>query len=191
MAACSVLTLSLRGCFKVGPDFAKPSASVDRAWSPAPCLATRDAVADAGWWRGFGDPQLDDLTDRASRENLPLQRAGVRVLQARAMLAATVGAHYPQQQQAFAALEKESARPRFRPIVMTSLAFGLGVAPLVAASGAGASARASIGLAVLSGMLANTLLAVLFVPPFFTVLQGIEERLRQHGTKAASEAAPP
>ena len=85
----------------------------------------------------------------------------------------------------------EAARRRFRPILMTSLAFCMGVAPLVVASGAGASARASIGLAVLSGMLANTLLAVLFVPSFFTVLQGLEERLRRRGPTAAPEAAGP
>lgn len=102
MTACCVLTLSLCGCFKVGPDFAEPLATVDRAWSSDRRLAAR--VADAGWWRSFGDAQLDQLIDRASRENLSLQRAGVRVLQARAMLAATVGAYYPQQQQAFAAL---------------------------------------------------------------------------------------
>jgi HAE1 family hydrophobic/amphiphilic exporter-1 len=58
---------------------------------------------------------------------------------------------------------------------MTSFAFILGVVPLVTATGAGASARASLGLAVFSGMLASTLLAVLFVPSFFVVMQHIEE----------------
>ena len=69
----------------------------------------------------------------------------------------------------------DAARARFRPIVMTSFAFILGVVPLVTATGAGASARASLGLAVFSGMLASTLLAVLFVPSFFVVMQHIEE----------------
>ena len=50
---------------------------------------------------------------------------------------------------------------------MTSFAFILGVAPLVFASGAGASARVSIGITVFTGMIASTCLAVLFVPPFF------------------------
>ena len=68
-----------------------------------------------------------------------------------------------------------AARARFRPIVMTSFAFILGVVPLVTSTGAGASARASLGLAVLSGMLASTLLAVLFVPSFFVVMQHVEE----------------
>ena len=59
----------------------------------------------------------------------------------------------------------EAARARFRPILMTSFAFILGVAPLVVATGAGANARASIGITVFSGMIASTCLAVLFVPP--------------------------
>ena len=69
----------------------------------------------------------------------------------------------------------EAARARFRPILMTSFAFILGVAPLVFATGAGASARKSIGITVFSGMLASTCLAVLFVPSFFVVIQRFEE----------------
>jgi HAE1 family hydrophobic/amphiphilic exporter-1 len=69
----------------------------------------------------------------------------------------------------------DAARSRFRPIVMTSFAFILGVAPLVVASGAGASARKSIGITVFSGMLASTCLAVLFVPSLFVVIQRFEE----------------
>jgi hydrophobic/amphiphilic exporter-1 (mainly G- bacteria), HAE1 family len=68
-----------------------------------------------------------------------------------------------------------AAKKRFRPILMTSLAFILGVIPLVLAKGAGASARASIGIAVLSGMLASTCIAVLFVPSFFVVAQRWQE----------------
>jgi HAE1 family hydrophobic/amphiphilic exporter-1 len=70
----------------------------------------------------------------------------------------------------------EAARVRFRPILMTSFAFILGVAPLVFATGAGAGARRSIGIAVFSGMLASTCLAVLFVPSLFVVLQRWSER---------------
>jgi HAE1 family hydrophobic/amphiphilic exporter-1 len=72
----------------------------------------------------------------------------------------------------------EAARARFRPILMTSFAFILGVLPLVFATGAGANSRISIGIAVVSGMLASTCLAVLFVPSFFTVLQRMAERGR-------------
>jgi hydrophobic/amphiphilic exporter-1 (mainly G- bacteria), HAE1 family len=69
----------------------------------------------------------------------------------------------------------DGARARFRPILMTSFSFILGVAPLVFASGAGASARKSIGITVFSGMLASTCLAVLFVPSLFVVIQRFEE----------------
>ncbi|MGA8323915.1 MAG: multidrug efflux RND transporter permease subunit [Xanthobacteraceae bacterium] len=69
----------------------------------------------------------------------------------------------------------DAARARFRPILMTSFAFILGVAPLVIASGAGASARKAIGITVFSGMIASTCLAVLFVPSLFVVIQRLEE----------------
>jgi hydrophobic/amphiphilic exporter-1 (mainly G- bacteria), HAE1 family len=69
----------------------------------------------------------------------------------------------------------EAARARLRPILMTSFAFILGVAPLVVATGAGASARKSIGITVFSGMIASTCLAVVFVPSFFVVVQRFEE----------------
>jgi HAE1 family hydrophobic/amphiphilic exporter-1 len=70
----------------------------------------------------------------------------------------------------------DACQTRFRPILMTSFTFILGVLPLVVASGAGASARKSLGLAVASGMLASTCLAVLFVPAFYVVLQRWMER---------------
>src|SRR5499427_9108323 len=69
----------------------------------------------------------------------------------------------------------DASRARFRPIMMTSFTFILGVLPLVMASGAGASARRSLGIAVASGMLASTCIAVLFVPAFFVVLQELFE----------------
>ena len=61
----------------------------------------------------------------------------------------------------------EAARLRFRPIVMTSLAFILGVVPLAISSGAGAASRHSIGTGVIGGMLAATFIAVLFIPLFY------------------------
>jgi hydrophobic/amphiphilic exporter-1 (mainly G- bacteria), HAE1 family len=83
----------------------------------------------------------------------------------------------------------EAARARFRPILMTSFAFILGVAPLVVASGAGASARKSIGITVFSGMLASTCLAVLFVPAFFVVVQRFENwRTSKKAPKAKTVA---
>ncbi len=84
----------------------------------------------------------------------------------------------------------EAARLRFRPILMTSFAFILGVLPLVLATGAGASARKSIGVAVFSGMLASTCLAVLFVPSFYVVLKRFEEwrQSRKSAAKLKGEA---
>ena len=67
----------------------------------------------------------------------------------------------------------EAAHLRFRPIIMTSMAFILGVAPLFFASGAGSASQRAIGTGVLSGMITATLLAVLFVPVFFLVVRRI------------------
>jgi HAE1 family hydrophobic/amphiphilic exporter-1 len=85
----------------------------------------------------------------------------------------------------------EAARARFRPILMTSFAFILGVAPLVLATGAGANARKSIGITVFSGMLASTCLAVLFVPTFFVVVQGFENWLKDRKKKTPEAAMAP
>jgi hydrophobic/amphiphilic exporter-1 (mainly G- bacteria), HAE1 family len=79
----------------------------------------------------------------------------------------------------------EGARLRFRPILMTSFAFILGVFPLVIATGAGAGARRSIGIAVFSGMIASTCLVVVFVPSFYVVMQRIQERIQERSTRRA------
>ncbi len=71
------------------------------------------------------------------------------------------------------------AKTRFRPILMTSFAFIMGVMPLVFATGAGANARRSIGVTVCSGMLASTCLAVVFVPAFYVALQSWQEKRRK------------
>ena len=75
----------------------------------------------------------------------------------------------------------EAARLRFRPIIMTSLAFILGVVPLVLSSGAGAGARHSVGTGVMGGMMAATFLAVFFVPLFFYWLT--ERKLTEKRTR--------
>ncbi len=71
----------------------------------------------------------------------------------------------------------EAARLRFRPILMTSLAFILGVAPLAFSSGAGAGARHSVGTGVMGGMMAATFLAIFFVPMFYMMIT--EKKLRE------------
>jgi multidrug efflux pump subunit AcrB len=72
----------------------------------------------------------------------------------------------------------QAARMRLRPIVMTSLAFVLGVLPLAIASGAGAGAQNAIGIAVIGGVVASTLLGVLLVPVFF--VQIVKRRPAEH-----------
>ena len=69
----------------------------------------------------------------------------------------------------------QAAKLRFRPIVMTSLAFSLGVLPLALSSGAGALSRHAIGTGVLGGMLAATFLAIFFIPLFFLYLAKLGE----------------
>jgi len=83
----------------------------------------------------------------------------------------------------------EAAKTRFRPILMTSFAFILGVLPLVLATGAGANARRSLGISVFSGMIASTCLAVVFVPSFFAVLQRFEEWRKNRKAKTPEPAA--
>ena len=82
----------------------------------------------------------------------------------------------------------ESARLRFRPILMTSFAFILGIVPLINATGAGAASRRALGTAVFGGMIASTVLAVFFVPVFYVLVQKLSEfRLRRPPTKTAKE----
>ena len=73
----------------------------------------------------------------------------------------------------------EATSRRFRPIVMTSLAFILGVTPLLFATGAGAASQQAIGTVVFGGMLASTLLAIPFVPVFWVIAERASERLRK------------
>jgi HAE1 family hydrophobic/amphiphilic exporter-1 len=82
----------------------------------------------------------------------------------------------------------EATRRRFRPIVMTSFAFILGVVPLLVAFGPGAASQRDIGTVVFGGMLSSTLLAIPFVPVFYVVTQRVSERLRKDKTPSVSSA---
>jgi multidrug efflux pump len=73
----------------------------------------------------------------------------------------------------------QAVRDRLRPIIMTSLAFGLGVLPLAIATGAGSGAQRAIGTGVVGGMLVGTLLGVFFIPLFFVVIQKLVGRMRR------------
>jgi hydrophobe/amphiphile efflux-1 (HAE1) family protein len=82
----------------------------------------------------------------------------------------------------------EGAKLRFRPIVMTSLAFGFGVLPLVLTTGAGAGAQNAIGTSVLGGMITGTFLAVFFIPLFYFVISRLMERKKNGLTKTTGPA---
>ncbi|MBB6256298.1 HAE1 family hydrophobic/amphiphilic exporter-1/multidrug efflux pump [Xanthomonas arboricola] len=82
----------------------------------------------------------------------------------------------------------EAARMRLRPILMTSLAFILGVVPLVLGSGAGAGAQHALGTAVIGGMLSGTILAIFFVPLFFVLISGLFKRRAQPTSPAPQPA---
>ncbi len=79
-----------------------------------------------------------------------------------------------------------AVRDRLRPIVMTSMAFGLGVLPLAIASGAGSGAQRAIGTGVIGGMLAGTFLGIFFVPLFFVLVQRLVRRKQKTETAPAS-----
>ena len=81
-----------------------------------------------------------------------------------------------------------AVRDRLRPIIMTSLAFGLGVLPLAIASGAGSGAQQAIGTGVLGGMVVGTLLGVFFIPLFFVVVQRVFNR-KKYGKNAGGSDA--
>ena len=83
----------------------------------------------------------------------------------------------------------EAARMRFRPIVMTSMAFVLGIVPLVLASGAGAAARRSMGTGVFGGMILATFVATIFIPLFFTWLSNKNVHRQHHEIPADDDAA--
>lgn len=80
----------------------------------------------------------------------------------------------------------EASRLRFRPILMTSFAFILGIVPLIRATGAGAASRRALGTAVFGGMIAATVLAVFFVPVFYVLMQRLAEWRKRPETSAVS-----
>jgi len=81
-----------------------------------------------------------------------------------------------------------AGRDRLRPILMTSLAFGLGVLPLAIATGAGSGAQRAIGTGVLGGMIVGTFLGIVFIPLFFVVVQRLFARRKPVATKVVPVA---
>jgi NodT family efflux transporter outer membrane factor (OMF) lipoprotein len=95
LASLGLLTLA--AC-AVGPDFKRPEVTAAQAWHATdPRLATQTA-ADSQWWKTFNDPALDRLVELAYRQNLPLQIAGLRIVEARAQYGVATGRLFPQTQ---------------------------------------------------------------------------------------------
>lgn len=97
MCAAPILALAGVGGCAVGPDFKTPEAPINPTWNAKddPRIAT-DTAADARWWSAFNDPALDRLIELAYQQNLPLQVAGLRIVEARAQLGIATGNQYPQ-----------------------------------------------------------------------------------------------
>ena len=85
----------------------------------------------------------------------------------------------------------EAAKLRLRPILMTSLAFTLGVVPLYMATGAGAEMRIALGTGVFWGMIGVTLFGLVFTPVFYVVIRRLADRRRRGAAAAAGGAASP
>jgi NodT family efflux transporter outer membrane factor (OMF) lipoprotein len=99
--AISIALVALSGC-SVGPEFVRPTPPVSAEWSQSTdSLLAGGSPADTAWWRSFNDATLDTLVELAYRQNLPLQIAGLRILEARARLGVATGRQYPQVQVAF------------------------------------------------------------------------------------------
>jgi NodT family efflux transporter outer membrane factor (OMF) lipoprotein len=91
----------ISGCTKVGPDFQTPVVPEEHTWiEESDPRIDKTPVENASWWQVFNDPVINELVVKAYRENLTLQTAGLRVLEARARLGIAIGDQYPQVQEA-------------------------------------------------------------------------------------------
>lgn len=106
-AGCETSSQWMRNGFKLGPNYETPIAATGDEWIDH---ADPDVISQPPrheeWWKVFDDPVLDDLIEKAYRQNLTLREAGLRVLQARAQRAIVGGDLYPQSQQAFGQFER-------------------------------------------------------------------------------------
>jgi len=113
------ILLTLAGCTALGPDFKQPEAEVEQQWleTDASAIQTGDTSA-SDWWTVFNDPVLNTLVQQAYEQNLPLQVAGLRIMQARAQLGIAIGSQYPQLQEAAGSLSRvdlSENQPNFNP----------------------------------------------------------------------------
>jgi NodT family efflux transporter outer membrane factor (OMF) lipoprotein len=90
--------LVINGCV-VGPDYVKPEVKFNENWNDKDDERVENQAVNAEWWQAFEDPILDKLIQLAYQQNLPLQIAGLRILESRARLGIAVGQQFPQQQE--------------------------------------------------------------------------------------------
>ena len=89
---------ALGACTVVGPDYVPPpEPPLPAAWETADAAAAREEIG--AWWQRFNDPVLNELVDRGARQNLSIETAGLRIVQARAALGISDALLFPQQQQ--------------------------------------------------------------------------------------------
>ena len=100
--AVTLVSVVLTGC-AVGPHYVKPVQNVNANWSVtnSPQISAQ-AATDSAWWKAFNDPVLEQLIQLAYQQNLTLRVAGLRIMEARAVLGIATGNQYPQVQEAFA-----------------------------------------------------------------------------------------
>jgi NodT family efflux transporter outer membrane factor (OMF) lipoprotein len=121
---CAVAGILVSGCTTLGPDFSKPKVAEPDDWLESQDKAISSAPLEhSQWWKVFDDPVLDKLVETAYAQNLPLQIAGLRILEARARLGIATGNLYPQVQQAngsATAVQLSKNSPNFNPLVEDS-----------------------------------------------------------------------
>jgi len=126
----TLISLLAAASCSVGPTFKTPEATVAQTWRAAgDPRVSAETAADALWWRGFNDPALDQLVDLAYRQNLQLQVAGLRILEARAQVAVATGMQFPQFQVLFGsatAIGLSKNVPSFAPIARSYGEYQLG-----------------------------------------------------------------
>ena len=123
------LAFLVTGCM-VGPDFVKPDAPLEELWTQQEDSRIKIEPVDyREWWAVFNDPVLNNLIEKASQQNLDLQGAGLRILEARAQLGIAVGSQYPQTQEASASStmnQWSSNSPLFGPLDNFNYNYSLG-----------------------------------------------------------------
>ena len=103
---CLLSLAGLTSCM-VGPDYTRPATDTSTQWLNVKELQLSASSADNKyWWKSFNDPVLNELIERAFRENLSIRSAGARIFEARAQLSSAIGNLYPQNQQLFGSLDK-------------------------------------------------------------------------------------